>query len=251
MTDRAKLNLLIPDDLDELPKPTAEALAKAVASETKTPNATTTVASAPSSIKWGDKNVATVGDGLDRIKTDPGKVIRFALVPTYDPTAAKSHFIGTGERKGLFRCPGANCPRCKAGEEARWTVAAMAVQYINADLETGKLPTDAVPVYKIGHLSLSQSNFKAIGELPEEGKSPYDVDFKMMFDGRRYTFSVIASTPRYKARNEEATILELAKPHAAKLANKVGRAITAAALKAIGSTGEPMSLSTALDGMDD
>ena len=202
-------------------------------------------------ISWGDKNVAVIGDGLDRIKPETGKHVRFALVPGYEPVAAKAHFIGTGTTKGLFRCPSKNCPRCAAGEEARWTIAALAVQYRNADVETGKLPTATVPDYKIGYLSMSQSVFKSLGELPEEGKTPYDVDYAMTSDGRRFASRVIGSSPRYKSRGDEAAILELAKPHAAKLVNKIGRPITAAALKALGGTGEGLTLGQALADMDD
>lgn len=218
----------VPEDLDDISLPTLRASAKFTAS------ATPTAAPAKSfGVSWGDRNIAVVGDGLDRLKCDVGKKLRFAIIPGFEPQGAKTHFIAAGDKKGLFRCPGEGCPRCAAGDEARWTIAALAVAYTNADAETGKLATDAVPAYKVGYLSLSQSNFKSISEAPEEGKSPLDVDLAMSFDGRRYGFNVISSTPRYVAVGDTEKIVALAKEQAHKLLNKIGRPITNDALRAM------------------
>ena len=137
----------------------------------------------------------------------------------------------TGPKKGLFSCLGTSCPLCKR-EDPRWTIAALVVAYLNADPDTAKMSPDATPQYKIGYLSLSQSNFKAISELAEEGKSPFDVDIAMAYDGRRYNFIVINSVPRYVALGDTEKILEMAKPFIPLLKNKVGRKPTTDVLRA-------------------
>jgi len=223
---------LIDDDLDNLEfnnKATAVA---------KTPHTKSVTTAAPAghtfSLKFGDKRLKEYGDGLDRIKPDKDKKIRFALVPGVDMVAAETHFIATGDKKGLFICPGVGCPRCKT-EDSRLTVAALVVQYTNADTETGKLAKEAVPAYKVGYLSLSQTVANAISDLAEENGTPYDCDIAMGFDGRRYSVTVIARTPRYVSLGDTEKVAAMAKPVIPLLAGKVGRVASAEVLRGAGS----------------
>jgi hypothetical protein len=115
------------------------------------------------------------------------------------------------------------------------TVAALVLQYTNADSETGKLDKDVAPSYKIGYLSLSQTVANAIGDLAQEDGTPYDVDIAMGFDGRRYSVIVISRAPRYVQLGDTEKVMALAKPLIPLLAGKVGRVATAEVLRGGGS----------------
>jgi hypothetical protein len=230
---------LIEDDLDSLD---FKNQASAVASKIKTASANTAAPTKGTfTLKFGDKKLKEYGDGLDRVKPDKDKKLRFALIPGVNMVAASTHFISTGDKKGLFICPG-NCPRCKT-EDARLTVAALVLVYSNADSETGKLAKDSVPSYKIGYLSLSQSVANAIGDLAQEDGTPYDFDIAMGFDGRRYSVTVIARTPRYVQLGDTDKVIALAKPFIPLLQGKVGRVASAQVLASGVGTGSLADLS--------
>jgi hypothetical protein len=119
----------------------------------------------------------------------------------------------------------------------------LVTQYTNAEAATGKLGSDLAPTYKVGYLNLSPTAFNAILEAPVEGSRPADVDYAMAFDGRRYSFRVIAASARHIQRKETSQILAQAKPFEARLGNKLGSPMPANAVLAVA---PPVA-----DGMDD
>ncbi|MGH9472992.1 MAG: hypothetical protein ACRD1M_09640 [Terriglobales bacterium] len=235
------------DDLETLPAaPTATptpARAAAKAQVSALPQA------APAAeVSWGDEDVAQIGDGLLRLKPESGKVIRVALVPGVKPRAAKVHWIEVG-KKGNYRCPGANCPLCAGGNDTRYAVAALAVQYTNADAQTGKKPKDTAPEVKVGYLALSQATFRAVSDLAPEGLQPTDIDIAVEFDGRRYGFRAVATTPWWRAAGLD--IASLGAPFVANLANKVGRVVPTAQLAVLAKAANAASAIASAKDLDD
>ena len=199
------------------------------------PTQPTTQASAPAleadSVSWGDEEVGRIGDGLNRLKPEANKKIRIALVPGIKPRAGRVHWIEAGTTKGNFRCSGTGCPLCLGGNAARYSVAALAVQYTTADPTTGKLPKDAPLAYQIGYLSLGQQTFRTVSEIAPEGSTPADVDILITYDGRRYDYKAACSPPRYRQAGDEEKVKTLAAPELGKLGSKVGRTATAQQMK--------------------
>jgi hypothetical protein len=181
----------------------------------------------PPTVKWGDPKVQS-GDGLNRIKATTERQVRFALIPGVDPVGAMTHFIGNIPRKGSYICPGAGCPQCLR-EDARWSVAALAVQYTSADAN-GKLAVEGKPTYSIGWISLSATHYATISEASED-KTPTDLDWVMANDGKRFSYRPVAAVPRYVKAGDEEAVLAMAKPLIPKLGNKIGRRVTALELK--------------------
>jgi hypothetical protein len=186
------------------------------------------------SLDWGTAAPISLGDGLDRIRPKAGEVVRFAIIPNSAPLMSKVHFIAlAGKTPRFYVCAGAVCLACKSGDAPKTSIVALVAQYTNADPVTGKLGNDVVPNYKVGYLSLSPTAFNTILEAPVEGSRPTDVDFAMSFDGRRYSFRVIASNARHIHRKETAQIIALAKPFETRLSNKLGATMPANAVVAV------------------
>jgi hypothetical protein len=183
----------------------------------------------PPKLTWGDQSVQS-GDGLNRIKATADQQKRFALVPGLDPVGQLTHFINAGQRKGLYVCPGNGCVVCPR-EDARWNGVALAIEYTNADVN-GKLAADKKPEYRIGYISLSAAHFKTLSEA-SEGLTPFDIDWVMSFDGKRFGFRPVSNSPRYRHVGDGDLVVGLAAQFAPKLAGKAGRKISAADLKAM------------------
>lgn len=183
----------------------------------------------PIAIDWGSATRLKVGDGLDRLKPDQGKAIRFAVLPGQPIYQETIHFLTlAGQSKRPYICGGEGCPACAAGGEGpKLSVVCLALQYLNADAVSAKLANDTEPIYKVGYLALSVSNYNAIVDGVEEGSRPSDVDYRMSYDGKRFDFHVISSKARYIARGDQARILAMAKPLTPLLRNKMGSPLPA------------------------
>jgi hypothetical protein len=182
------------------------------------------------SLSWDNAKPIAIGDGLDRIKPDTGKVVRFALIPGVAPEMALTHFVALqGKSARSYLCSGAGCPICASGDSPRKAIVALAVQYLNADPTTAKLPEGVAPEYKIGYLSLTATTFNLVLQAAPEGSRATDIDFAQTFDGRRYNYRLLAPTARYVKLGDKDKVAALAAPFAPKLRNKLGSAVPAGA----------------------
>ncbi len=202
------------------------------------------------SISWGDEEVGRVGDGLNRLKPEANKKIRVALIPGVKPRAGRVHWIESGQTKGNFRCSGTGCPLCLGGNAARYSVAAVAIQYTNADPVTGKLPKDTPLAYQVGYLAMGQQAFRAVSDIAPEGSTPADVDILISFDGRRYDYKAACSPPRYRQAGDDEKVKALAAPELNKLGGKVGRNATPQQLKVFGATSGLKKTAATVDDID-
>jgi hypothetical protein len=209
------------DDLDfgMLPKPSTTTTAVIAA-------AAPPIALPYEQIDWDEVQAVSYSDGLDRLKTQAGEVIRFAIIPGIPLVSGYVHWILQGQTKRMYRCNGLAsngwaCTTCQSNEKKRLSLG-MAVQYVNANKNTGALPADTVPDYRVGYVSLSQPNLNDIVSGPLEGVRPTQVDYVMTFDKRRYGFRVVANQARHIQRQETAGLVALARPLVHLLGKKLG-----------------------------
>jgi hypothetical protein len=157
---------------------------------------------------------------LNQCRPDKGKASRFAFVPKewIAPQTAKRHYEevpgkdGKPFKRGL-RCltpmsvdaPPAICCQ-KFGKDGEVNVVALVVHYTNADPLTGKYEKDAngnrpQVKFDIQFVRLSQFNMKQIKKIPDEDKTPFDIDIVMTHADRAfgYEFNRIANSPRWKS----------------------------------------------------
>ena len=223
------------DELDDLPTATPAATQHAAAAapaQTPTPKATPSVAAA---VDDEDENPAapTVEDNesldtdfddekvfarpgqLTKCAPDKGNAKRFAFVPKewLAPQTAKRHFLELPGKDGKIvkqyaRCltPMGNDAKqqycCKQiGKDGEVCVVALVVSYTNADPTTGKYEANAKVEFKIEFVSLSQFNMRQIKKLPDEDKTPFDIDMVMTHADRAfgYEFTRKANSPRWKS----------------------------------------------------
>jgi hypothetical protein len=195
-----------------------------------------------SDVEWGDEKLMAY-DGLQRIKSEKGKVKRFAILPFCKPKKAMLHYV---EGKGYFRCLSTEdhvgiC--CKKMDESDLRVVALAVEYTNASQKDGKYKKDAkgnVPPieYQIGYVQLSRSNFRAISNLPDEEGTVYDMDVVMSTkqNGIGFDFTKVSSKSRWRSNPELAKeIEELCQKYTdgKQLSKFLGKKVTAVEMKAV------------------
>jgi len=190
------------------------------------------------SVKFGDSKIMAKGDGLNRIRAEKGKVVRFALLDFIDPYSAKSHFVDTKDKKGTFICLPAKkdeIPYCctKMEEEGMLHVVALAVLYTNADTKTGKYAAGTPIEWEVGYVDLSRSNYRSVSNLAPEDSSVFDIDLVMSKkeNGIGYEFVLCATKAKWKLNAELAEEVKEAaqkyvKDGGKKLKNKLGRSIT-------------------------
>jgi hypothetical protein len=179
---------------------------------------------------------------LDIIRPDKGReACRFALLPKewIAPQSAKNHYTEiTGSdgklKKVCGRCltPMGNDVEqkycCQAlGKDGSVQVVALAVHYLNADPTDGSYKKDAngnVPPikWKIGFVRLSPFNMKQIKKLPDEDKTPFDIDMVMVNADRAfgYEFYRKSTSPRWK---QDAETIAQVKAAASRFINDGGK----------------------------
>src|ERR1700739_1337991 len=271
------------DELDDIPatvKPTASTTP--TTTTTSTPNTASAAAAAPATevgdvedekpapaaatktsaksteddiedldVDFGDSKLMAKGDGLNRIRADKNKVVRFALLPFIKPKVGKSHFVEAGDKKGTFRCaPVKNegeVPYCdaKLEKEGQFHVVALAVQYTNADSKNGGYAKDAngqFPAieWEVGYVDLSRSNYRSVSALPPEDSDVYDIDMVMSKkdNGIGYEFMLKANKARWcqnpeLAKEVEAAAQKFIRDGGKKLIGKLGRKLSVVEWKAL------------------
>lgn len=195
-------------------------------------------------VDFGDKKIMAKGDGLNRIRAEKNKVVRFALLDFIKPKSAKSHFVEAKDKKGTFRCltKGDDLGYCctKLGEDGQLHVVALALLYTNADASTGGLEKGVVPEWEIGYVDLSRSNFRSVSNLAPEESTPYDIDMVMAKkdNGIGYEFTLKSPKARWKMNPEVAAAVEAAaqkfvRDNGKKLIGKLGKVATLLEWKAM------------------
>jgi hypothetical protein len=223
------------DELDDLPSTPKAATATAkVTVEDDDDKAGMKPASAAASeevedlaVDFGDKELMKRGDGLDRVRPEKGKAVRFALLTEFlKAQMAYTHFI---DKKGTYRClvdkirrtspkkcvscsgvvivdelhPTKTC-KCatpllgnpdatgycckKLGESSEPTIVALVVHYTNADPKEGGYEKGASIDWAIGYVQLTKANFQAISRLPEEEQAVHNIDVVMMHANRAFGY---------------------------------------------------------------
>lgn len=204
------------------------------------------------SVDFGDKELMKRGDGLERLRPEKGKAVRFAILGEFlKARMAYTHFI---DKKGTYRClvdkikrmakdkggnPDASGYCCnKLKEASEPTICVLVVHYKNADPIEGGYEKGAIIDWDIKYVQLTKSNFQAISRLPEEEQSVNDIDVVMMHANRAfgYEFHKKSSKPRWKANPaliEE--VKEKIKPYldGKKIDGKLGRKVTDLEMKAL------------------
>jgi hypothetical protein len=77
----------------------------------------------------------------------------------------------------------------------------LVISYTNADPTTGKYEKDSKVEFAIEFVRLSQFNMRQIKKLPDEDKTPFDIDLVMTHADRAfgYEFNRKANSPRWKS----------------------------------------------------
>lgn len=241
----------IEDTPDEDPNFNQEKFNKStVATKTgATPTSKRTVVAADEDedIGWGDEKIMSRSGGLDRLRPEKGKAVRFAIIPWIKPKKALTHFI---DKKGTYRClateeePGICCR--KLAEDGQVTIVALVVHYTNAPSKDGKYRKDEqgrVPAieWAIEFVQLGQTNYRDISELPPEGQAVTDIDIIMTHkdSGIGYKFTLGSTAARW--RQNPALVQEVREAcekfmDGKKLSSKLGKKVTLAEMKAVLST---------------
>jgi hypothetical protein len=225
------------DELDVIPTKTAVTTPAAEA-ETEAPAETPAKAETKTAVAadededldvdFGDQKLMAKGDGLNRIRAEKGKVVRFALLDFVKPKKGYSHFVDTKDKKGTFRCAPVKTegeiPYCcaKLEEEGQQHVVALALLYTNADPKTGKYEKGASIDWEVGYVDLSRSNYRAVSGLAPEDTSVYDIDMVMSKkdNGIGYEFTLASVKARWKLNPD---LGEEVKAAAAKFVNDGGK----------------------------
>jgi hypothetical protein len=271
----------VDDELDELPiKHTASTVSSTKPSAKEhleedelpvTPKATKATAKVVeddesdegvTSVKFGDQKLMAKGDGLNRIRAEKNKVVRFALLPFLDPLTTHSHFVDAKDKKGTFRClipKEGETPFCcaKLEEEGMLHVVSLAIQYTNADTKTGSYEKGTPIEWEIGYVDFSRSNFRAVSNLAPEDSSVYDIDIVMSKkdSGIGYEFVLRANKAKWKMNPElaeevEAAAQKFVKDGGKKLRGKLGRKLSLMEWRTL-LAGQTSGAEASLDDVDD
>jgi hypothetical protein len=224
------------DELDDLPTstpaPAAHTAAAAAPAPTPTPKATPSVAAAvddedenPAApvvednesldTDFDDEKVFARPGQLNQCRPEKGKAKRFAFVPKewIAPQTAKGHFLELPGKDGKVLKQRVRCLTAMGGDAAQGyccktlgkdgevNVVALVISYTNADPTTGKYEKDSKVEFAIEFVRLSQFNMRQIKKLPDEDKTPFDIDLVMTHADRAfgYEFNRKANSPRWKS----------------------------------------------------
>lgn len=176
---------------------------------------------------FGDEVIHNRPGQLDRVRPDKNKAKRFAFVPktVVRMKSAKVHFVETGAgkdaKKGRYRCLSTvedeTQQYCcvKQNKDSEVHVAALVVEYTNADPVTGKYvkgQDGTIPPieWKLGYVDLSSFNMKQISKLPDEEQSPYDIDLIMTHaEGRAFGYEFTRASNKARWLNNPELVKEV------------------------------------------
>lgn len=202
-------------------------------------------------VEFGDENLMSRSDGLDRLRPEKGKTVRFALLTNYIPAKrAFNHYI---EKKGTYHCltprdaktgvaTGELAACCVKLEESQPQIVALVLHYTNANPKTGRYEKDGggqfPPIqWEIKFVRLSRSAFRRVSGLTEEDGQPTDIDITMSHrdSGIGYEYNKV-SLARWKRNPELVKEVETAVKAFAdgkKLLSKLGKKVSALEFRAI------------------
>ena len=206
--------------------------------QTTTPNPTASeappvsVAAAYTTTSWDDEDF-TRRSGLQRIKPESGKTVRFSVLP-YPPVKGFVHFGGVGV--GSVLCDGGTC--CDRFDEPRLTAVVLALKYENANPTTGKYTKDPktgqTPAieYSFGYSSLGKQNFNTLRDIGGDDQSLTDVDVLMSYKNPNVAMQGFnftnASLALWKKNPEVAKeVIERSQPLVEQLPKRLGRPLSA------------------------
>jgi hypothetical protein len=180
---------------------------------------------------WDDEDF-TRPRGLQRIKPETGKTVRFSVLP-YPPVKAMVHFGGQGI--GSVICDGSAC--CDRFDEPRLTAVVLAIKYDNAG-PNGKYPLDPktgqTPAieYSFGYLSVGKQNFNTLRAIGRDDESLTDIDVLMSYKNPNVPmqgFNFHNASPALWKKNPEvaAEIMERSVPLVEQLPKRLGRPLSA------------------------
>lgn len=194
-------------------------------------------------VSFGDEKLMSKSDGLDILRPDKGKTVRFALLDNYvHAKRAFNHYI---EKKGTYHClsPEKNDGVCcqKLGN-SQPQIVSLVLHYTNANAKTGRYEKDAAGHYppiqwEIKFVRLSRSAFRRVSSLVEEDGAPQDIDITMNHrdSGIGYEYNKV-SPARWKKNPQLVAEVEAALQQFAdgkKLLTKLGKKISQLEFKAI------------------
>ena len=189
------------------------------------------VASAYKTTSWDDEDF-TRPIGLQRVKPEPGKTVRFSVLP-YPPVKGSVHFGGPGI--GSVLCDGGAC--CNRFGDSRLTAVVLALKYENTnpngkyskDPNTGQTPDIK---YSLGFLSVGKVNFNTLRSLGGDDQSLTDLDVLMSYKNPNQPLQgfnfVPASAALWKKNPDvQKEVMELSQPLLEQLPRRLGRPLSA------------------------
>jgi len=194
-------------------------------------------------VSFGDEKLMSKSDGLDILRPEKGKTVRFALLSNY--VKAKRAFVHYIDKKGTYHClaPEKNDqPCCLKLQNSQPQIVVLVLHYTNANPKTGRYEKGAdgtlPPIqWEIKFVRLSRSAFRRVSTLVEEDGQPEDIDIIMSHrdSGIGYEYSKV-STARWKKNAAFVTEVEAAVKQFAdgkKLLSKLGKKISSLEFRAI------------------
>ncbi len=197
------------------------------------------------SVEFGDEKLMSKSDGLDILRPEKGRTVRFALLTDY--LSAKRAFVHYIEKKGTYHCldPEKNGqPCCTKLQNSQPQIVALVLHYANANPKTGRYEKDAAghlpPIqWEIKFVRLSRSAFRRVSALVEEDGKPTDIDITMCHrdSGIGYEYNKI-SVARWKKNpalvaEVEAAVKQFTADGGKKLLTKLGKKISLLEFKAV------------------
>jgi hypothetical protein len=198
-------------------------------------------------VSLGDDKLMSKSDGLDILRPEKGKTVRFALLTAFlSPKRAFNHYI---EKKGTYRCLSTQdsvgiC--CQKLGESQPQIVALALHYTNADPKTGKYHKDAqghipAPEWEIKFVRMTKTAFQKVSRLVPEDQNPNDPNIDIIMYHRDAGFGydyTMVSAARWKAYPEivkavTAAVQPLLKENGAKLIKKLGKKVTPLEFRAV------------------
>jgi len=197
------------------------------------------------SVEFGDEKLMSKSDGLDILRPEKGKTVRFALLTEYMP--AKRAFVHYIDKKGTYHCLDYEknsqvC--CTKQQNSQPQIVALVLHYANANPKSGRYEKDAKgalpPIeWEIKFVRLSRSGFRRVSALVEEDGKPTDIDITICHkdSGIGYEYNKI-SVARWKKNPQlvaeiEAAVKQFTADGGKKLLTKLGKKISLLEWKAL------------------
>ena len=213
-------------------------------------------------VSFGDERIMSRSDGLDILRPDKGKTVRFALLTNYvSAKYAHNHYI---EKKGTYYClspetKDAVC--CEKLKESQPQIVALVLHYTNANPKTGGYERDKTtgqfpPIqWELKFVRLSRSAFRRVSNLNEEEGQITDINIAMSHrdSGIGYEYNKKSAARWKKNPGLVAEVEAAVKPFAdgKKLLAKLGKKISLLEFKAILAGTQPSNEDADMASIDD